>query len=106
MQGWSSGDIKLLDDFEPARTQVFVNCDPQVGSDDGPGDGSEARPFLTLMHARNIVRERREFTKGPFEVVVTGDCLPRDPGTGKIDFNFAGAQMSVIKRVLGVPLRR
>ncbi len=63
--------------------RVFVNC--ESGSDE-TGDGSRKRPFLSPMHARDFLRSMAPYTTFPVEVLVYGDCFPRNP-KGAIDFS-------------------
>jgi hypothetical protein len=65
--------------------RVFVNC--ESGSDK-TGDGSRKRPFLSPMHARDFLRTMAPYTSFPVEVLVYGDCFPRNP-KGAIDFSHS-----------------
>jgi hypothetical protein len=64
--------------------RVYVNCN--TGSD-RKGDGTRTRPFLSPMHARNFLRTVASFIRAPVEVLVYGDCFPRNH-KGSIDFSL------------------
>jgi len=68
---------------------VFVNC---VTGSDKLGDGSNASPFLSPMRARDFVRAIHPFATCPIEVVVFGDCYPRN-AKGEIDFSLEVLQL-------------
>jgi hypothetical protein len=77
----------------PATRKVFVNC--EAGSDTD-GDGSRVAPFLSPMRARDFVRAVHPFSAAPIEVVVFGDCFPRN-ADGEMDFS-----QPVLELVAGV----
>lgn len=60
---------------------ISVDC---VTGSDATGDGSPAKPFLSLSRARDAARAARPLT-GPLTVLVAGDCPPRD-AAGAPDF--------------------
>jgi len=65
--------------------KVYVNCN--TGSDKS-GDGSRKRPFLSPMHARDFLRSMKPYTTSPVDVLIYGDCFPRNP-KGTVDFSHA-----------------
>lgn len=65
--------------------KVYVNCN--TGSDKS-GDGSRKHPFLSPMHARDFLRSMKPYTTSPVDVLVYGDCFPRNP-QGAVDFSHA-----------------
>lgn len=82
----SAAPSELLGATANGKThKVYVNC--ETGSDK-TGDGSRKHPFLSPMHARDFLREMAAFTTSPVEVLVYGDCFPRNP-KGAIDFSHS-----------------
>ena len=67
------------------KHKVYVNC--ETGSDK-TGDGSIKHPFLSPMHARDFLRTMAPYTDDPVDVIVYGDCYPRNP-QGAIDFSHS-----------------
>jgi hypothetical protein len=66
-----------------AGASLFVDCNG--GSD--AGDGSAARPFLSLTRARDALRALQPLTAPARVTVVSGDCYPRD-GSGVVNFSL------------------
>ena len=83
--GVSVAPSELLGAAKGHNHKVYVNC--ETGSDK-TGDGSRKHPFLSPMHARDFLREMAAYTTSPVEVLVCGDCFPRNP-KGDIDFSHS-----------------
>ena len=71
------------DSVPGAGASLYVDC--SGGSD--AGDGSAARPFLTLTRARDALRALQPLAAPARVTVVSGDCVPRD-GSGAVDFSL------------------
>ena len=72
-----------------AASPATISVDCAAGSDSG--DGTPAKPFLSLSRARDAVRALQPLS-APLSVLVAGDCVPR-AADGSVDL----AQRAVLE---------